>query len=145
MKITRPPENSTVCRGSRVIISCGYNSTTPLPVTWIINGTSFTQQEIENNSLMYRLNSATTPNALTLTIWSINDNITIQCIVNSTLNIISTPGTATVIAGTYVSIRVETGFSHLIYTGHALSRSTESDPIYKIPGSDPDFALDHVC
>ena len=102
MKITRPPENSTVCGSSRVTISCGYLWSTALPVTWIINGTSFTQHEIENNPSLYRLNNPMTPESLSLTLKSINHNFTIQCIVHSTLNIISTPGTTTVIAGMYM-------------------------------------------
>ena len=41
-----PPENTTACRGSNVTISCGYVTATAWPVTWVINGTSFTQEEI---------------------------------------------------------------------------------------------------
>ena len=47
----------------------------------------------------------------------------------------------------YVSVRVETGSGHKGYLGklcHALSRSSPSDPVYKISGSDPDSALNHV-
>ena len=101
---TRPPENTTVCRGSKVIISCGYQSVTPLPVTWIINGTSFTEDDIRNKG--YRLDNPTTPNALTLTIWSINDNITLQCVVHSTVSTTSAPGTVTVAAGMYVQVQM---------------------------------------
>ena len=41
---TTPPENTTVCRGSDVIISCGHMIAPARPVTWIINGTSFDQE-----------------------------------------------------------------------------------------------------
>ena len=42
---------------------------------------------------------------------------------------------------------VETGSGHPGHPGqpgHVLSGSTGSDPLYKISGSDPDSALDHV-
>ena len=38
--------------------------------------------------------------------------------------------------------RIETGSGHL---GHGLSGSSGSDPVYKISGSDPDSALNHMC
>ena len=37
-------------------------------------------------------------------------------------------------------IRVETASGHPGYPGHILSRSTGSDPVYKISRSDPDSA-----
>ena len=95
--IVRPPENTTVCEKSHVTINCGYESNTTLPVTWIINGTSFTQEEIMNSSL-YQLNNATTPLNVSLKIISIKNNVTIQCLVHSTSNITSRPGTVTVIS-----------------------------------------------
>ena len=101
--ITIPPENTTVCRGSDVTISCVYGSVTALPVTWIINGTLFTQEEIVNSPL-YQLNNPTTPPAYSLTVFSINSTTTFQCIVLSTPNTISTRGTVIVTNGTYVNI-----------------------------------------
>ena len=95
--ITRPPENTTTCRGRDVTISCGYLSVTTVPVTWIINETSFTQQEIVDSSL-YQLNNPGNTNSLSLTVFSINYTTILQCIINSTPNTtISTPGTITVI------------------------------------------------
>ena len=44
-------------------------------------------------------------------------------------------------------IRVETGSGHPGYPGqlgHVLSRSSGSDPVYKISGSDLDSALNHM-
>ena len=99
--IIRPPENTTVCRGSRVTISCGYHSVIPLRVTWIINGTSFTDDGIRRN-YGYWLNNPTTPNALSLTVFSINGNTTFQCMVQSNVNTTSTLGTVTVTSGMYV-------------------------------------------
>ena len=93
--ITTPPENAIACRGLNVIIRCGYNSTTALPVTWIINGTSFTQQEVFNSPL-YQLNNPATPMTHSLTVISINHTTTFQCVVNSTT---STRGTVTVTTG----------------------------------------------
>ena len=100
MKITKPPENTTACRGSKGSISCGYSASTALTVTWIINGTSFTQQEVMDSPL-YQLNYPTTPHALSLTVFSINGNTTFQCIVhvNSTQNVSSTFGAVLLING----------------------------------------------
>ena len=94
--ITTPPENTTICRGSDVTISCGYVSVTALPVTWIINGTSFTQEEIIFGPL-YQQNNNTTPIANSLTVFSINGTTTFQCVVLSTPNTTSTRGTVTMI------------------------------------------------
>ena len=47
-----------------------------------------------------------------------------------------------------VYIRVKTGSGHLGYLGQpadVLTRSSKSDPVYKISGSDPDSALNHMC
>ena len=96
--ITKPPENTTVCRGNAVTISCGYRSPTPLPVTWIINGTSFTQQEVVDSPL-YQLNNPTSPSIFTLTALSINGTTTFQCMIHSTPSITSTLGTITVTTG----------------------------------------------
>ena len=98
MLITTPPESTTVCRGSDVTISCGYGSATALPVTWIINGRSFTQKEILNSPL-YQLNNPTTPMRVSLTVFSINDITTFQCVVLSHPSTTSSPGTVTVING----------------------------------------------
>ena len=101
--ITTPPENITVCRGSDVNISCGYLWVTALPVTWIINGTSLTQEEVANSPL-YRLNFPTSPMFTSLTVFSINATTTFQCIVLSTPTTTSTRGTVIVINGTYIHI-----------------------------------------
>ena len=76
---------------------CGYSCITALPVTWIINGTSFTQQEIVDSSL-YQLNHLTTPDKLSLTVLSINGNTTFQCIVHSTPHTTNRTGTV-IVAG----------------------------------------------
>ena len=79
-------------------ISCEYSGSTALPVTWIINGTSFTQQEVVDSPL-YQLND---PTSHSLTVISINHTTTFQCIVHSTPNTTSTLGTVTVTTGMYV-------------------------------------------
>ena len=101
--ITTPPENTTVCRGSDVNISCGYQWATLLPVTWIINGTSFTQEEIVKSPL-YQLNNPNTAMRVSLTVFSINGTTAFQCVVQSTPNTTSTStrGTVIVTNGTYV-------------------------------------------
>ena len=98
--ISRPPENTTVCRGSDVTISCGYQWASRLYVTWIINGTSFNQSTLENSPL-YQLNNPASPMGISLTIFSINDTTTVQCIVHSTPNTTSTLGIISV-ASMYV-------------------------------------------
>ena len=107
MTIARPPENTTInfCRDNNVTISCGYWWSTALPVTWIINGTSFTQQEVVDNPL-YQLNNPGSPYTLSLTVISINHTTTFQCIVRSTPNTISTRGTITVIGMYYIDFTV---------------------------------------
>ena len=82
-------------------ISCGYGSSTVLLVTWIINGTSFTQQEVVDSPL-YQLNNPNSPQTLSLTVFSINHTTTFQCIVHSIPNTISTLGTVTVTTGMYL-------------------------------------------
>ena len=76
-------------------ISCGYGGATALPVTWIINGTSFTQEEIVNSPL-YQLNNPTSPMTHSLTLFSINGTTTFQCVVLSTPTTTSTRGTVIV-------------------------------------------------
>ena len=98
MSITRPPESITMCRGSDVTISCGYSASTALPVTWIINGTSFTQQEVVDSPL-YQLNNPGSPSTFSLTVFSINSTTTFQCIIQSTT---SRRGTVTVTNGMYI-------------------------------------------
>ena len=85
-------------------ISCGYQWSTAFPVTWIINGTSFTQQEVVD-SPMYQLNNPGSPITHSLTVFSISGNTTFQCIVHSTANITSTHG----------RVNVATGKSMLLY------------------------------
>ena len=93
--ITTPPENTTVCRGSEVTISCGHVTAILFPITWIINETSFDQQKILNSPL-YQQSSQSIPTEYSLTVFSINGTTTFQCIVQSTPNTISTIGTVTV-------------------------------------------------
>ena len=81
-------------------ISCGHVTTSALRVTWIINGTSVTQDEIHFSPL-YWLNNNAIPTANSLTVFSINGTTTFQCIVLSTPTTTSTPGTVTVI-GKYI-------------------------------------------
>ena len=101
--IITPPENIKVHKGSDVTINCGYQSATALPVTWIINGIPFSQQEVWDSPL-YQLNNPRSPMTGSLTVFSINGTTTFQCIVHSFLNtIVSTIGTVTMI-GMYIHI-----------------------------------------
>ena len=98
--ITRQPENTTACRGSRVIVSCGHNSTTIFDIIWSINGSDFSS--IAENDPLYRASNQT------LIIFSINYTTTFQCAVNIRQSSIvrhSTTGTVTVV-GMYKCIYV---------------------------------------
>ena len=96
--VIKSPQTMTVCRGSDVTISCGYSSSAALPVIWIINGTSFTQQEVVDSPL-YQLNNPTSPSTFSLTVFSINSTTTFQCVVQSTT---SRRATVTVTNGMYI-------------------------------------------
>ena len=98
MTITKPPENTTACRGSNVNINCGYSGSRALPITWIINGTSFTLQEVVDSPL-YQLNHPGSPMLVSLTVFSSNHTTTFQCLVYSTPNTTSTLGTVIVTTG----------------------------------------------
>ena len=93
-----PPKNESVNTSSNVTINCGYQSATALTVTWIINGTQFTQKQVVDSPL-YQLNNPGSPTTLSLTVLSINHTTTFPCIVHSTPNVVSTLGTVIVTAG----------------------------------------------
>ena len=105
-----PPQNMTVTRGSNVTISCGHVIAWPEPVTWLINGTSFTPEEIFFSQL-YQRNRQGIPTENSLTVFSINGTTTFQCVVHSNPAITSTLGTINVIgmyAYTYMILCVFT-------------------------------------
>ena len=117
VNITHPPGNTTACLNDNVTISCGYQSNITFPVTWIINGTSFTQDEIMQ-SPSYQLNDLTNPSNFSLTIFSINGTTTIQCVIRSTPIVFSTHGLINV-TSMYVSMYVCTLVtSYLFFTYH---------------------------
>ena len=85
--ITTPPEDATVCRGTDVTISCGYDSDVPLDPVWRIDATYLLQSDIMNMS-SYQVNNPTTPVNYSLTIFSVNVTTTIRCTIASrSLNI----------------------------------------------------------
>ena len=94
------PEDTTVSRGSEVTINCGYQRFSASPALWIINETSFTQEDIVNSPL-YQLNNPTSPMTFSMTVFSINGTTTFQCVILTPFTT-STQGTVTVINGTYV-------------------------------------------
>ena len=113
--IVRPPRNITICTGENIIVNCGYKSNASLPVTWIINGTSLTQEEVNSSSYnrKYQLNNPTTPLNISLTIYRPKGIIITQCVVHSTSNITSRPGIVTSIGiviyisnATYMYVRI---------------------------------------
>ena len=93
--ITRPPEDTTACRGSEVTIACGHNSTDIFDTIWGFNGSA---PKIIVNSQMYQAMNQT------LTIFSINYTTTVQCAVHIRVSppIILSSGIATVmVVGMY--------------------------------------------
>ena len=89
--ITRPPEDTTACRGSKVTITCGHNSTTSFDTIWSINQLPFGSL---NNNPLYQLSNQT------LIIFSINDTTTFECavqILNSFIILYSGPATVNVV------------------------------------------------
>ena len=95
--LTRPPEDTIVCRGSDVTISCGPNSTDTFATVWSFNGSSFIS--IVNGRVYQAINQ-------TLTIFSINYTTTVQCAVHILVSppIVLTSGIATVtVVGMYKS------------------------------------------
>ena len=95
-------ENTTVCRGSDVTISCGHVSATSLPVTWIINGTSLDQELL--NSPLYQLNNLTSPMRASLTMFSINSTTTFQCIFLSTSDKTTCTSGTVIVFGMYIYV-----------------------------------------
>ena len=79
-------------------ISCGYQWATGFPVTWIINGTLFSEQKVVDSPL-YQLNNPRSPMGVSMTVFAINHTTTFQCVIHSTPNTTSTLGTVTVATG----------------------------------------------
>ena len=75
-------------------ISCGYQS--PFAVRWLINDDVLTQTDIINSD-NYELNNRLIPNTTSLTVLSINDTTTIQCVIPVNPEVFSWVGTMTVI------------------------------------------------
>ena len=100
--IDDPPINKTVCRESDVTISCGYNWVVS-PATWIINGTSFNQSDLDiMNNPSYEQNNVNRPSVYSLQVYSINDTTAFQCIIHANPDVTSVQGIVTVTTGTYV-------------------------------------------
>ena len=97
VKIVKPPGNITVCYGSSVNISCGYQSNTTLNVGWHIGNVIYGSDSILSRK-MYQVNNSSNPLNYSLTVRFVEQNTTFRCIVESNS---STPGTVTVM-GMYV-------------------------------------------
>ena len=94
--IKEPPGNTAVCSGDDVIIDCGYDYHLVSSVTWIINGTSFSESAIVNNPSYQHIN-LDMPGRYSLRVYSINGTTTFQCTIASDPNVTSTEGKVTVI------------------------------------------------
>ena len=100
----KPPGNITVCNSSRVNINCGYQSesNTTLNVGWRIGNTRYFSDSTLSTK-MYRVNNRSNPLAYSLTVRSIYQNTTFQCIVGSNY---STPGTV-IVLGSYICVHAQ--------------------------------------
>ena len=94
-QIIKPPENITVCNGSNVTISCGYQSSAKLPVVWTIGDVTYFDEDYVDNDPRYHLNNKSNPEGYSLTIYYVNYTTTVRCGICSPL-IYSTYGTETV-------------------------------------------------
>ena len=107
--ITTPPKDTTVCRGSDVTISCGYDSDTPLDVVWTINASNFLQSSLINMS-SYQVNNPTIPVNYSLTIFSIYGTTSIRCIVASlsmiNFTVVTSPLVTVTVIGMYICMCV---------------------------------------
>ena len=106
------PGNTTACRGSNVTIDCGYLSSKSFPIMWMINGSSYNGTAILNSPLYQQnINQPSEANAIySLTVLSINNTTTFQCVVQSIPIATSSRGTVTVI-GMYIYMYVCVGLS----------------------------------
>ena len=96
-RIIKPPENVTVCEGAWAVMRCGYQSDARLPVTWIIDGVSYNEREIESD-FSYQLGNKSNPMSYGLAIFFLNFTTTVQCSICSPPKY-STLGTITVVHG----------------------------------------------
>ena len=93
--IIKPPGNTTVCSGRDVVINCEYDYHLISSVTWIINGTSFSESAIVNNPSYQHIN-LDIPKSYLLRVYSINGTTTFQCMIASDPAVTSTQGIVTV-------------------------------------------------
>ena len=108
-------------------ISCEHVIANSSPVTWIINGTSFSQEQIFF-SPSYQQYRQTTPTENSLTVFSINHTTTFQCVVHSIPVTTSTLGTINVIgmyAYAYVNRYIYTYISVYACYVHYIFRYVE--------------------
>ena len=124
--ITRQPENTTVCRGGEVTISCGHNSTAKFDTIWSINGSNF--HSVVNDPLYQHSNQ-------TLTIFSIKYATTFRCAVNIRLSspiiLISTTATVTVV-GMYKCIYVQYVDTYIMQAKYGMQPHIQYLRMYKL-------------
>ena len=89
---------TAVCRGSDVNVECGYISVNSSYAEWIIDGMLLNESALHNNP-SYLLNNLDNTLNHSLTIFSINETTTFQCVVHTITNVtkMSSLGTVTVI------------------------------------------------
>ena len=94
--ITKPPEDTTVCQGGNVTISCEYNSTISLSISWIINQSRFRLMELMNMSDNYVPNDSQ-PDMTSLTVLSLKYTTNFSCVIPLAPEVFSLVGTVLVL------------------------------------------------
>ena len=103
--ITNPPQNTTVCAGDNVNVTCGYSFNVQLGAVWIIGGVSFSTMDFAQSS---QFHSPTVNNAsdTVLTVYSASEQInetTFQCEFTLVPPVFSPVGILTVMGKLHIS------------------------------------------
>ena len=95
---TKPPQNTTVCAGDDVNITCGYSFNVQLGAIWIIGEESFSSMDIEKENSLHspRVNNVSDT---VLSVYSVTEQMnetTFQCEITLLPPVFSPVGTLTV-------------------------------------------------
>ena len=95
---TNPPQNTTICAGNDINITCGYSYMVPLGAVWIIGGESFSSMDIKESSYL-QLPKVNDVSDMVLTVYSVSEQMnetTFQCEFTLLPPVFSPVGTLTV-------------------------------------------------
>ena len=96
--ITNPPQNTTVCAGDDVNITCGYSFNIQLRAVWIIGGVSFSTMDFIQSS-QFHSPTVNDVSDTVLTVYSVTEQMnetTFQCEFTLVPPVFSTVGILTV-------------------------------------------------